>query len=279
MNKAVGLVACLLASGVGAQEQDFITNMETLPTPAVTPYAAAPAQHDVLVFYTTAAASGISSKVQTYVNNTNSYYGLSSVNVHMNLLATLPSPVQESGSGMPDTLTAFRQNAEVRSLRAQYGADMVVLISTDSGGWCGYAYLWFQTINGVTNTDAYAVVRSSCNSITFAHECGHLGGLSHNIENDNGPPMYVYGRGYRVCAADGFRTIMSYACPSVSTPQLTTFSSPSIMYGPYPTGVPDSKDAARALNDSAVRVSTYMKAVVTPPTTAPQPPVNIVIGE
>ena len=55
------------------------------------------------------------------------------------------------------TLNALIQDPTIRSLRNQYAADMVVLVSEDAG-YCGWSSLTMAN----NNTDAYSVVWSSC---------------------------------------------------------------------------------------------------------------------
>jgi hypothetical protein len=147
----------------------------------------------------------------------------------------------------------------VRSLRDQLAADMVVLVSQDSD-WCGYASL--SIANG--NADAYAVVYSSClSSQSLAHEVGHLQQVDHNRENGGNGGAYPYGYGYRVCASNGFRDIMSYQCTSTSVPRILQFSNPIVSYNGYATGISyeaspsTSAETARALNNTATTVAAY----------------------
>ena len=72
-----------------------------------------------------------------------------------------------------------------------------------------------------------------------------------------------YGRGYRVCARDGFRDVMAYPCPGCDVVRLRLFSNPEGQHRGVPTGIAHeidptrSADAARALNDTAAIVATY----------------------
>lgn len=233
-----------------------------------------PFRDDVLVLYTekTIARFGTEaatrSLIVSTVNNVNTIYANSGVYGRLNLVDMLRSPVQESGVDMPTTLTNLRQNATVRALRDFYQADFVVLVSTgDAGGWCGYTYYWF--VNGV-NTDAYSVVGSGCmgTDVSFAHEIGHLQGISHDIETDpTSTPPLPYGRGYRVCVTGGFRTVMAYQCTNgVSVPHISYFSSPTRLYNnTYPEGDAATADATRAINDWSDTHSTYRTPTVNRP--------------
>jgi hypothetical protein len=80
------------------------------------------------------------------------------------------------------------------------------------------------------------------------------------VEGDGALP---YGRGYRVCARDGFRDVMAYPCPGRDVVRLRLFSNPDREHRGVPTGIAHeidpnhSADAARALNDTAAIVAAY----------------------
>jgi hypothetical protein len=186
--------------------------------------------------------------------------------------------MSESG-GMSATLTALTQNSTIRSLRDKLAADMVVLVSENSD-YCGWAS-WVNTNNSI---DAYAVVSSGClSNHSLAHEVGHLQGLDHNREDGGNGGFYPYGYGYRVCASNGFRDVMSYNCPTIGVPRVLQFSNPNVYYNGYPTGVSydlspsTAAETWRALNNSATRVAAYRtSATSTQPPAVPNAPSSLV---
>lgn len=242
--------------------------------------------HDVLIFYTPAAVAAygqatLEGNIQSAVQSAIQAYQNSAVNVTVNVVGLQQSPVSESGSGMPTTLNNFKNNATVRSLRDKLAADMVVLVSQDSD-WCGYANLTITSMNGVTNTDAYAAVYTNClSNQTLAHELGHLQGLDHNRENTTGTREYPYSYGYRLCVTNGFGDIMSYGCPGVSVPRIVSFSSPSVYYNGYATGISyeadpaNAAEAARTLNNTAGKVANYRVGTTAVAPTAPAAPSSL----
>ena len=222
---------------------------------------------DLLVVYTAAAANTwgkatLESMIQSAVQSTNQAYVNSQVGVTLNLVGLQQVAMSESGSGMQATLSALKSNGAVRSLRDSLAADMVVLVSQDSD-WCGYANLMISIVNGVSNTDAYAVAYSSClSNQTLAHEVGHLQGLDHDRASSTGTSaFYPYAYGYRMCTTGGFRDLMAYSCSGAT--QILQFSNPNLNYNGYATGISyesdaaNAADAARALNNSATQVATY----------------------
>jgi hypothetical protein len=239
---------------------------------------------DVLLVYTAAAANRwgaatLQSMIQSAAQAANQAYINSYANITVNVVGLQQVSMTESGSGMYATMDTLVNNTEVQNLRKKLAADMVVLVSEDSD-YCGYAKLTRYYTNGVTTWwDANAIVYSSCLSIqTVAHEMGHLQGLDHNRENTAYSGWYPYSYGYRVCAADGFRDIMSYACSSTNVPIINVFSNPSVNYNGYATGISyeldpsHSAENARTLNDTATTVAGYMVSGTTSGSTVPASP-------
>ena len=263
----------MFTSSSGAGDA-LTTTTSTYGTGATTLATGSAVVQDLLVVYTAASASTwgqatIESMIQSAVQSANQAYVNSGVNVTLNLVGLQQTTMTESGSGMQTTLNNLRANSSVKSLRDSLGADMVVLVSQDSD-WCGYADLRFTTYNGVTTTDAYAVNYSTClSNNTLAHEVGHLQQLDHNRENANGTlAAYPYSYGYRQCVTGGFMDIMSYSCTGAS--RILQFSTPNRTYNGYATGVAyetnpsNAADAARSLNDTAVKVANYKASVRQP---------------
>ena len=236
------------------------------------------AVHEILVMYTPAAATSLGQanllgQIQSAVQAAIQAYQDSQVRVTLNVVATQQSPVSESGAGMLTTLDRFRSNATVRAARDSYAADMAVLVTTESD-WCGHASLQSTTINGTTNTEAYAIASTRClSNQTLAHELGHLQGLDHDRANATGFHEYAYSYGYRKCVGDGFIDIMSYPCSTVGVPRISRFSNPNLYYNGYPLGVSyesdpaNSADSARTLNNTAAKVAGFRigTATATPP--------------
>jgi peptidyl-Asp metalloendopeptidase len=233
---------------------------------------------DLLVVYTAAAANTwgqatLQGMIQNAVQSALQAYQNSNVNVTLNLVGLQQVAMTESGSGMSATLTKLTQDSAIRSLRDKLSADMVVLVTEDKD-YCGWSSLMMA--NG--NTDAYSVVWSSCLSgQSLAHEVGHLQGLDHNRENGGNGGFYPYGYGYRVCASNGFRDIMSYNCTSISVPRVLQFSNPNVYYNGYATGISydaypsTSAETWRALNNSATKVAAYRTSTTTTPTVPTAP--------
>jgi hypothetical protein len=271
-----------------------VSGADTLTTSTTSGYgtgvstldASAAVVQDVLILYTSNAANAwgqatLESNIQSAVQAGIQAYQNSYVNVTLNVVGLQLSPVSEAGS-MSTTLSNLKSNSTVRSLRDKLAADMVVLVSQDSGA-CGQASLWVSTTNGVTNTDAYAVVYSNClSNQSLAHEIGHLQWLDHNRENATGTHAYAYSYGFRQCVTGGFGDVMSYPCSGVSVPRVAQFSNPSVYYNGLVTGIAyetdptKAADAARSLNGTATQVANYRVGTTSTTTTVPAAPSSLV---
>ncbi len=161
------------------------------------------------------------------------------------------SKLATSGDGALDT---------VQTLRNQYGADVVSLIGTgytSGSGACGIGYL-MTTVSTTFASAAFNVVDQACaaGNLSLAHEIGHNEGLHHDPANASGQGAYPYAFGYQD-PGGLFRTVMSYG---MST-RIPYFSNPNVFYSAKPTGVANTQDNARALNNTASTVANFRTAV------------------
>ncbi len=228
--------------------------------------------HDVLVAYTpevTARYGGVAETEAAIANHVaafNQAYTNSQVNIQLNLAGTLEVGQSQSGD-MTTTLSRLRSTSdgyydEVHPLRDQVGADLVAMLTTETG-YCGVGYL-NKPQNSGQDAWAFSITSAydgySCLPLTLGHEIGHNQGLCHNREETAcSSPAYPYGFGYRVCGS--FRTVMSYSCSGAT--RVYHFSNPNVTYGGYATGIAEADDPAnsseawRALNDVALDVAAW----------------------
>jgi len=209
---------------------------------------------------------------------TNQAYVNSCVRLQVRIVASLRSPMQESGSGIVDTQLALRTHPEVAALRDDHHADLVLLVSADGGdGWTGVGSFFYTYRGGqLVAVDSYGVVKEwAIEGATVAHEVGHMQGLDHDRANASEPVRGKYNYGYQVCGRDGFRDIMSFGCAGGPQPPiLQLYSNPRIAYKGHPTGVdpatdPDhAADAARLLDEMAEFIARFRD----PPTVSVGPP-------
>ena len=133
-----------------------------------------------------------------------------------------------------------------------------------------------------SNTDAYAVVYSSClSNQTLAHEVGHLQGLDHNRENTagSGVSVLLWLPGVRFKRVPRHHVVRC----STSVPRILQFSNPYVTYNGYPTGISyeaspsSSAETARTLNNTATTVAAYRVSGTSTPPTAPPAPSGLAI--
>lgn len=215
--------------------------------------AAQAATMDVLVVYDSGAKSQLggepSTVARSWVNQINSYYANSKVDIKLNLVGT--SYHSESGSSVTDLITNLQKDSSVRSKRDSLGADFVVMMSDKAN--CGIGYVT------MSSQYAYSVVGPKCGPMTMAHELGHNMGLDHSRkQGKTSGARYSYALGYGV--EYSFATIMSYA-HLYGTSRIGKFSNPNVSCHGKPCGVPAGKsneaDAARALQNVRNELSNY----------------------
>jgi hypothetical protein len=234
-----------------------------------------PVTHDVLVLYTQKAATrwgeGLRAKVDKAIAYTNGAHTNSRTGIVVRVLAFEQTAFVESGNFF-NTRSALASNTAIKARRDQLGADLVLLVSEDTG--CGGAGSNWRTFSGgqTTSLEAFAVVTSSSlppaswvcgNNLTVAHEIGHMQGLGHNREDDSAGLQAGYRFGYRICAPGGFRDLMSYPCPNVNVPIVARFSNPKAFYNGLPFGIAyevapyQAADSVRYLKETAPLIANF----------------------
>ncbi len=214
---------------------------------------------DVIVVYTTATKNFLGGDAQAQahaqasIDSTNTAYINSKIRQRVRLVHTQEFVYTESGNSSTD-LSNLRNNATIQALRETHKADLVAEIS-EVTGVCGIGYL--LSAQGGTSNNAFTVTARSCavGNLSFAHELGHNMGSHHNPENA-GTPIYPYGFGHYVNAS--YRTVMSYVnpCPGGCT-RHPYFSNPSVIFNNAPTGIENTRDNARLINNTADWVANY----------------------
>ena len=232
---------------------------------------------DVMIVYTPAAqnAAGgqnaIQSLAQSAISSTNNIYANSQIDTRLELVYLGLVNYQESGSISTD-LNRLRGTSngfmdEVHGIRNEVNADLVALLSV-ANDFCGVAYLMTSLSTGFAS-NAFSVTAYQCavSNLTFAHELGHNMGCAHD-RNNAGTALFPYSYGHRWTTTGGQlrRSVMAYA-PGSRRP---FFSNPNVIDGGAATGVPNSEDNARSINEAAFTIANFR--VSTPPPPPPPPP-------
>ncbi|MDQ7046915.1 MAG: zinc-dependent metalloprotease family protein [Sulfurovum sp.] len=233
---------------------------------------------DVMIAYTTAAMNvhgdvdGINAYIALSIAESNQAYTNSSIFTQLNLVHTVE--VTDIANDFSNNLSYMQSTNDgnydnIHALRDQYGADMVSLFITDPR-YCGLAYLNTGDLSLDAKT-GFSVVSENCavGYYSFAHELGHNMGSGHDPENAGTPcGVSSYSCGYQD-DTEAFRTVMAYNCAGGCT-RVDYFSNPNVTYMSRVTGVANSMDNARSINDTRAAVASWRISLTTPP--PPLPP-------
>lgn len=211
---------------------------------------------DVMVVYSVEAknAAGGESSIISRINNAislaNQGYLNSQVPQQLNLVHVYELPGSES-SDFNENLNRITYGSSgwgnVHTLRDQYGADMVAML-TNASQYCGLGWL------GPNSGYLYSVTKWSCISgHSFTHELGHNMGSHHDRGNAGSGAVYPYSYGWRFYGTNNaqYRTIMAYSPGS----RINYLSNPRINYQGTPTGIENSEDNARSITNTSGTVS------------------------
>ena len=145
---------------------------------------------------------------------------------------------------------------EIHDLRAQYGADVAVLIVHDPQG-CGLARRVAADAE-----EAFAVVNHECavSMYSLGHEIGHLFGARHDEATDGTTAPFAFGHGY--VNGTKWRTMMSYKQNCGDCPRIPVWSNPDIVIGGLAAGNASSNNA-KVLREQAARVSHFHETLQT----------------
>lgn len=230
---------------------------------------------DVLVAYTPAASSGIESAANLAISLANTGFTSSNVLIQYRLVG-LVQVQNYAETDMETMLADLRLGTQpgfqtVHAERDARGADLVSLLVSASGQYCGIGYLP-DVPTAATDHLGYSVTAVNCiSNHTFAHELGHNAGVNHDrYVVSPAPPNSQDQYGY-VDVPSRFRTIMAYAnrCSDqgVSCTRINQFSNPEVTYNGQTTGIlagnPGAANAARWLNAVREAVAAYRPEVGT----------------
>jgi hypothetical protein len=237
---------------------------------------------DLLVVYTSAAKAkeggqaAMEALITLGVDSANQAYSNSQIAMQLRLVHMAEMTYTEPGN-MNTDLTRLQNTTDgildqVHQLRDQHKADLVALIVDNGGNSCGIAYVMTNGPRASFASFAFSVTARDCiANNTLAHELGHNMGNAHDRAT-GGTGAFPYSYGYRD-EIGKFRTIMAYACPTVSCPRVKFFSNPRLLYNGRPLGIDhtinpaNSADNARSMNEVRQVVSAWRAATtdVTPP--------------
>ena len=156
----------------------------------------------------------------------------------------------------------------VHTLRDQYGADLVCLLTTDSDYGGLASTMQHPSLNFASsgfNVNVWDQLGAP--NYTLAHEIGHNMGCLHNREDatwdaDYDYSAFCFGKRWLV-GSEGYRTVMSYdSSPAAYNNRIPHFSNPLVSYEGVATGNTGTENNAKVLSTSAPYVSNFRSAVV-----------------
>ncbi|HJM63869.1 MAG TPA: BACON domain-containing carbohydrate-binding protein, partial [Roseibacillus sp.] len=223
---------------------------------------------DIMIVYTVAArnAGGGEAAMEASANQAirwaNAAFSNSGVELAFRLVHTGEVSYDESGDASTD-LNRLRATSdgsldEVHTLRDIHGADIVSLwTGSDWGDVAGKA---FGSRISTQNTPSWAfnvcTVRPSQLMRTFTHECGHILGCGHAVDQNiqPGPQRFSYSAGWRWTGNSGtqWRSIMTYAPGSITQ----FFSNPLVAFDGGATGAPLANNV-RTLQETMEDVAAF----------------------
>lgn len=225
---------------------------------------------DVMVVYDDTALAfhgstiAIENLIIANVASSNAGLATSSIDATLNLVHVGHVSYVGSGSSFND-LTRLRNKYDghmddVHVTRDAVEADLVTLVSTLVDGFCGRANLLQELPSQDTDDQAFGVVGAGClTNNTYIHEIGHNLGAAHDDDNTGGlDGVHPYSRGW-VDVPNNFVTVMSYGngangCSGCTT--INQFSSPTELFGGFPTGDIDHANAS-TLDITRMGVAAY----------------------
>lgn len=232
---------------------------------------------DLMVVYNDAAGAMYNNNVQTRINHlvdvSNQIYQDSGINFTLRLVHIEKVNYEEAYDSETAIIHLTNQShpafSDVPSLRAEYGADLVVLMRPYADdGYCGLAWIGGSGIEGDFSHSSeadfgYSLVSIDCSTNILAHELGHNMGLHHSRKQNASGGTFDYALGYGV--DNDFVTVMAYSS-EFSARKINLFSNPSLICGSKKCGVTRSNtegsDAAYTLNVVAPQIANYFSESV-----------------
>jgi len=224
---------------------------------------------DVMILYTPEArdaaggVAGIEATAQAAVDIANDAFSNSDVTPRFNLVHTQLASYNDSGN-LGSDLSWLKGNSGVAGLRDTHGADLVSLLVSAGGGYCGRGYV--MRTPGLDFEDwAFQVTARNCavGNLSWAHEHGHNMGMEHDPANGIAPGSASYPWSFGHYVSGSYRTVMSYSnqCTNYNCTRVPYFSNPNVSYLGAATGIADQRDNHRTANSVASVVANFRPQV------------------
>lgn len=148
----------------------------------------------------------------------------------------------------------LRTNSTANSLRDQFNADVVVLLTNGNYG-SAFGIAYFAVYQGAGFAYCIADINAPTNRYTPSHEVGHIMGCKHDNHNGPFPNVLASSRGKRWNEGSiPRRTILARAG---SEGRIRHFSNPVIRFNGIRTGDSNSRNNARQIRNQATLVANF----------------------
>jgi hypothetical protein len=226
---------------------------------------------DVLFTYTTSAlksTGGLAGfEAKTYANE-----AFINIALRESLPGVRPAPrvnvvgIAEIPDSTPLGTWNQAQNPAIKALRAQFRADLVVVVHHRYTSGAGIATVFCDNPEEHSK-DGY-VAQIQAGSMMYymapAHEIGHLLGAGHDYAHRGVVCLYGDSRGWSFEAVDGtgnkvrYGTLMDYK----GDVRIPRFSNPDVTYLGVATGKRGSADNARAVDSARATIANYVATLM-----------------
>jgi peptidyl-Asp metalloendopeptidase len=241
---------------------------------------------DIMVLYTAEAraAAGstadIESRIRLAIAETNQAFTNSGVAMQLRLVYTGEAAPSAGQAANNSYLSLVTSNGAIRTLRDQYGADMVSVWVSGPGSGGGVVGIgWVMNRPSTTFQSAAFNVEelnfANAPYYSFGHEVGHNLGGSHDRANSSAPGAFSYAYGLQQ-PSGRFVSMMAYTGNCAGCSRIPYYSNPEVTYNGYPTGIvstaADSADMRLTINATRSFAEQFRATVVPVTPSAPPPP-------
>lgn len=197
-------------------------------------------------------------EVRNAVDDANTALANDGIDARIDLVATREIAHAESRDPVDDLNFLYFDPAMI-AFRKQAQAPLLSMITLNSAGICGIAYLMDRDEyeGRAVPVGVSVLVRDCLHNQVLMHEVGHNLGAQHDPVNITHPESMLVPYSKAHFVPGSFRTIMSYTTEcgggEFSCPVIDHFSNPNATFNGQPVGIANDRDNARLVADTHSR--------------------------